>query len=114
MVALLASLTPMCLVVWRGITGDAVHMLEIVGVLLALAGGVVSTIGEGGGDDGADVGECIGCIVLLLLLLLLLLLAWDDFFTLFSSLFYVVSSVLALAHAFMFMSFCFCWGWGGA
>lgn len=57
MVALLASLTPMCLVVWRGVTGDAVHILEIVGVLLAMAGGVVSTVGEGGGDDGADAGE---------------------------------------------------------
>ena len=57
MVALLASLTPMCLVVWRGVTGDAVHMLEIVGVLLAMVGGVVSTIGEGGGDEGADAGE---------------------------------------------------------
>lgn len=57
MVALLASLTPMCLVVWRGVTGDAVHILEIVGVLLAMAGGVVSTIGESGGDDGVDAGE---------------------------------------------------------
>lgn len=57
MVALLASLTPMFLVVWRGVTGEAVHRLEIVGVLLALAGGVVSTIGEGGGDDGADNGQ---------------------------------------------------------
>lgn len=56
MVALLASLTPMCLIVWRGITGDAVHKLEIIGVLLAMAGGVISTVGEGGGDDGADVG----------------------------------------------------------
>ncbi|CAN0343278.1 unnamed protein product, partial [Hapterophycus canaliculatus] len=54
MVALLASLTPMCLVVWRGVTGDAVHKLEIIGVLLAMAGGVVSTVGEGGGDEGAD------------------------------------------------------------
>lgn len=52
----MASLTPMCLVVWRGVTGDAVHMLEIIGVLLAMVGGVVSTVGEGGGDDGADAG----------------------------------------------------------
>lgn len=56
MVALLASLTPMCLIVWRTVTGKAVHRLEIIGVLLALAGGVVSTIGEGGGDGGADTG----------------------------------------------------------
>ncbi|CAM9913737.1 unnamed protein product [Ectocarpus sp. 6 AP-2014] len=57
MVALLASLTPMCLVVWRGVTGESVHILEIVGVLLAMVGGVVSTVGETGGDDGVDVGE---------------------------------------------------------
>ncbi|CAM9996176.1 unnamed protein product [Ectocarpus sp. 12 AP-2014] len=57
MVALLASLTPMCLVVWRGVTGESVHILEIVGVLLAMVGGVVSTVGETGGDDGADAGE---------------------------------------------------------
>lgn len=54
MVALLASLTPMCLVVWRGVTGESVHVLEIIGVLLALAGGVVSTVGAGG-DDGENV-----------------------------------------------------------
>lgn len=54
MVALLASLTPMCLVVWRGVTGESVHVLEILGVLLALAGGVISTVGEGA-DDGEDV-----------------------------------------------------------
>ncbi|CAM9922788.1 unnamed protein product, partial [Ectocarpus sp. 4 AP-2014] len=57
MVALLASLTPMFLVVWRGITGESVHILEIVGVLLAMVGGVVSTVGETGGDDGVDAGE---------------------------------------------------------
>lgn len=56
MVALLASLTPMCLVVWKGVTGEDVHKLEIVGVLLALGGGVVSTVGGGGGDEGADPG----------------------------------------------------------
>lgn len=60
MVALLASLTPMCLVVWRGVTGEAVHKLEILGVLLALGGGVLSTVGEGGGEEGNSLGGLQG------------------------------------------------------
>ncbi|CAN0215351.1 unnamed protein product [Discosporangium mesarthrocarpum] len=52
MVALFASLTPLALVIWRGITGEAVHPMEMFGVGLALMGGVISTMGGGSGADG--------------------------------------------------------------
>ncbi|CAN0023616.1 unnamed protein product [Choristocarpus tenellus] len=55
MVALFASLTPLALVIWRGITGEAVHPMEMFGVGLALTGGVVSTMGGQGGEDAGEV-----------------------------------------------------------